>query len=48
MLDQIKSSDSNTEVILKAQSKTEPPVWQEVKNDDGSSYYWNTKTNGNF
>ncbi|KAJ0175625.1 hypothetical protein K1T71_008784 [Dendrolimus kikuchii] len=46
MLEQIKNSDSNTDVIIpKTQCKTEQPVWQEVKNDNGSSYYWNTKTN---
>lgn len=32
-----------------SESKTAPkppPLWQEVKNDDGSSYFWNTETNG--
>lgn len=32
-----------------SESKTAPkppPLWHEVKNDDESSYYWNTETNG--
>lgn len=34
--------------VTKTAEKPEKPVWQEVKSDDGNSYYWNTQTNGNF
>lgn len=41
-------SDEKPEVVLSTTSqKKTPPVWHEIKSDDGSSYFWNTITNGN-
>lgn len=42
------SGDSSATIVVSTQStKKTPPVWNEVKSDDGSSYFWNTVTNGN-
>ncbi|KAL0880724.1 hypothetical protein ABMA27_001939 [Loxostege sticticalis] len=41
-----QSSESNVAIVSTSSTKTKsPPIWNEVKNDDGSSYYWNTVTN---
>ncbi|XP_049868608.1 WW domain-binding protein 4 [Pectinophora gossypiella] len=48
MLDQTGSTVTTKNAsISTASSKTEkiPPVWQEVKNDNGGTYFWNTQTN---
>lgn len=43
----IAQSGSDTPIVVANTPTTKaPPAWQEVKSDDGSSYYWNTDTNG--
>ncbi|KAI5633156.1 u1 zinc finger domain-containing protein [Phthorimaea operculella] len=49
MLGQQTSSSGNSgenPAITTASAKSKaPPAWQEVKSEDGSSYFWNTETN---
>lgn len=46
LLSQTNSSDEKPAVVLSdtSQKKT-PPIWHELKSDDGNSYFWNTITN---
>ncbi|KAF9413275.1 hypothetical protein HW555_008441 [Spodoptera exigua] len=46
LLNQSGSSEA-TIVVSNSPTSKAPPAWEEVKSDDGSSYYWNTITNGN-
>ncbi|KAF9808645.1 hypothetical protein SFRURICE_019803 [Spodoptera frugiperda] len=38
-------SSEATIVVSNSPTSKAPPAWEEVKSDDGSSYYWNTITN---
>ncbi|CAH0702479.1 unnamed protein product [Spodoptera exigua] len=44
LLNQSGSSEA-TIVVSNSPTSKAPPAWEEVKSDDGSSYYWNTITN---
>ncbi|CAH0407048.1 unnamed protein product [Chilo suppressalis] len=44
MLDENSSNDVVVTTVAASNTKKQP-VWHEVKNDDGSSYYWNKVTN---
>lgn len=46
MLGQNSTQDGPAIVVADVQKEKAKAVWQEVKNDDKSSYYWNTVTNG--
>lgn len=49
MLGEGASGDSKPQIAVSEKHKAKsPPVWQEIKSDDGNSYYWNTVTNGKF
>ncbi|CAH0750126.1 unnamed protein product [Diatraea saccharalis] len=45
MLGQSSSTDNIVTTAVAPETKKKLPVWHEVKNDDASSYYWNTVTN---
>lgn len=40
------STASNSSTSESKAAPKPPPLWQEVQNDDGSSYFWNPETNG--
>lgn len=41
------SNKSNPKIVASEIGTKSEPIWHEVKNQDGSSYYWNTITSGN-
>lgn len=45
LLNQSGSSET-TIVVSNVPTSKAAPAWEEVKSEDGSSYYWNTVTNG--
>ncbi|CAH2076307.1 unnamed protein product, partial [Iphiclides podalirius] len=40
-----KSGGSAADITLSCTADKSAPDWHEIKNDNGSSYFWNTKTN---
>ncbi|CAB3223625.1 unnamed protein product [Arctia plantaginis] len=46
MVGQTLAGESDTKVVVATQTKKKaPPVWNEIKSENGSSYFWNTVTN---
>lgn len=41
-----KSGGSAADITLSCNVNKSAFEWHEIKNDNGSSYFWNTKTNG--
>ncbi|XP_034827239.2 WW domain-binding protein 4 [Maniola hyperantus] len=39
------SGTTSKDIVVSPDTARETPVWQEIKNDDGNIYYWNTNTN---
>lgn len=41
-----QSGGSSETTLTVAATPTKKAIWNEVKSEDGSSYFWNTVTNG--
>lgn len=47
MVGQTIAGESSSTLLVTTQTKKKaPPIWNEIKSEDGSSYFWNTVTNG--